>query len=105
MLIPLLFTDKYVPAIAVLPLIAIGSALAGLNQPFHSFFAAQRQGRIIKILSVTTSAVNVALNLILVPIYSMQGAAVAMTASYGLNIAMNLYYYRRYVRQIPSGAA
>lgn len=103
LLIPVLFTDKYAPSIAVLPLIVIATGLAGLNQPFHTFFAAQRQGSTIKVLSVTTSSVNVALNLVLVPAFAMTGAAIAMASSYGLNVAMNLYYYRRYLNQAPPG--
>jgi O-antigen/teichoic acid export membrane protein len=98
-LIPLFFTDKYSTAMQVLPYLAAGSALAGLNMPFHTFLSARRRGRAIKIMSITTSAVNVLLNIALVPVFSMRGAGIAMISSYGLNIGMNLFFYRQYLRE------
>lgn len=98
-LIPAFFTDKYASALEVLPYVAIGSMLVGMNIPYNSFLSAQRQGRSIKIMSVTTSSVNLLLNLLLIPRYSMHGAAIAFIASYGLNLAMNLSYYHSHKKK------
>lgn len=94
-LIPLFFTDRYAASLAVLPWIVAGFALAGLNHPYHAFLAARRQGRAIRIMSISTSSVNIALNLLLIPIMSMTGAAIAFIATYGLNIIMNIHFYKR----------
>jgi O-antigen/teichoic acid export membrane protein len=94
-LIPIFFTDRYSASLAVLPWIVAGFALAGLNHPYHAFLAAQRQGRAIRIMSISTSSVNIVLNLVLIPGLAMTGAAIAFIATYGLNILMNLHFYRR----------
>ena len=96
-LIPLFFTDKYAAALGVLPYLAIGSALSGLNVPYHTFLSAQRQGRSIKIMSISTSSLFVLLSVILIPYYSVYGAAIAIVCTYGLNLIMNLYYYHLYI--------
>lgn len=96
-LVPLFFTDRYDEALTVLPWIAAGFGLAGLNHPFHSFLAAHRQGRAIRIMSISSSSVNIALNIVLIPILAMTGAAIAFVATYAVNIVMNLYFYRRTV--------
>ncbi len=98
LLVPLLFTGRYLPALPVLPLLAAATALAGINAVFHSFFNAQRQGRTMRFLSISTSGLNVLANLALVPFLSMTGAGLALCASTGLNLVLNLYFYRRYRR-------
>lgn len=102
-LIPLFFTASYERSLAVLPYLAAGGALAGLNMPFHAFLAARRQGRAIRVMSVTTSTVNVVANIALVPLFSVVGAGIAMICSYGLNIVMNLHYYRLVTRTASAG--
>lgn len=101
LLIPLFFTDRYSASLAVLPWMVAGFALAGLNHPFHSFLAAHRQGRAIRIMSVTSSGVNIALNLLLIPLLGMHGAAIAFLSTYAVNIAMNLHFYRQTVSGGP----
>jgi O-antigen/teichoic acid export membrane protein len=96
LLIPLFFTERYAASLIVLPWLMAGFALAGLNQPYHAFLAARRQGRAVRIMSVTTSGVNIVLNLTLIPMLGMTGAALAFVATYGVNIAMNLHFYRRF---------
>lgn len=99
-LIPVFFTNKYAPALDVLPWLALGGALAALNVPYTTFLSAQRQGKAIKVMSITTSSLNLLLNLILIPFYSLHGAAIALICSYGLNFAMNLYYYYSYRKAV-----
>ncbi len=94
--IPILFPKDYSASLAVLPWLAVGNALAGLNVPYHTFLSARGMGRAIKVMSVTTSLLNVGLMVILVPFFSVMGAAVAFIAGYLVNIIMNLYYYRSY---------
>jgi O-antigen/teichoic acid export membrane protein len=98
-LIPLFFTDRYSEALTVLPWIMAGFGLAGLNHPFHAFLAAHRQGRAIRIMSMTSSGVNIALNVALIPFLAMTGAALAFLATYAVNIAMNLHFYRQVLRE------
>ena len=99
-LIPLFFTDRYTASLAVLPWMMAGFALAGLNHPYHSFLAAHRQGRAIRILSMSSSGVNIALNFLLIPLLGMSGAAIAFLSTYAVNIVMNLHYYRKAVSDV-----
>lgn len=94
LLIPLFFTDRYSASLVVVPWLMAGFALAGLNHPFHAFLAAHRQGRSIRIMSMTSSGVNIALNFALIPGMGMTGAALALLATYLVNIVMNLHFYR-----------
>lgn len=100
LLIPFFFTDRYAASLSVLPWMMAGFALAGLNHPFHSFLAAHRQGKAIRIMSIASSGSNIALNFILIPLLGMTGAAIAFMVTYAVNIVMNLHYYRR----LPTGA-
>lgn len=94
-LIPLFFTDRYTESLAVLPWVMSGFALAGLNHAFHSFLAAKRQGRAIRTMSIACSSVSVTLNLILIPLLGMTGAAIAFLSTYAVNIVMNIRFYLR----------
>ncbi len=102
--IPLFFTDRFTDSLVVLPWLMAGFALAGLNHPYHAFLAARRQGRAIRIMSIATSAVNIVLNLALIPTLAMTGAAIAFVATYALNIVMNLHFYRAFMRGLPASA-
>jgi O-antigen/teichoic acid export membrane protein len=102
-LVPLFFTDAYLPSLAVLPLLAAGAALMGANHPFHAWLAARRHGREIRIMSITTSGINVLLNLVLIPLIGMTGAALAFISTYAVNIGMNIFFYRK-VRGAVAGS-
>ncbi|MCZ7558219.1 MAG: oligosaccharide flippase family protein [Bacteroidia bacterium] len=102
-LVPLFFTDSYAEALSVLPLLALGGILLGANHPFHAFLAARRQGRAIRIMSITTSCLNVVLNITLIPLIGMTGAALAFITTYAVNIGMNLWFYRKVVNPEATG--
>jgi len=102
-MIPLFFTTKYSESLTVLPYIAIGIALSGLNAPYHAFLAARREGKAIKIMSITTSGLNIVLNIVLIPFLSMIGAGLALIVTYSANIVMNLYFYQKYRRSLLGG--
>lgn len=94
-LIPLAFTAKYDAALALLPLVACGIAIASVNEPFHAYFSSHGAGRTLRTLSVATSSLNVVLMLVLIPRLGATGAALALIASGTLNLVMNLRAYAR----------
>ncbi|MDH7514717.1 MAG: lipopolysaccharide biosynthesis protein [Bacteroidota bacterium] len=104
-LVPLLFTDKYVPSLGVMPLLAIGAALMALNTPFHGFLAAQRQGRTLKRLSLATSGFFIAGNVALIPFFGMTGAALAFIGTFALNLFLNVRVYGAFKVSCIQGAA
>jgi O-antigen/teichoic acid export membrane protein len=95
--LPYFFAEQYSESLAVLPWLAAGSALAGINTPYHVFLAAKRAGNPLKIMSFITSGLNIVLCLVLIPLFSMIGAAIAYISTYFINLLLNLYYYRRVV--------
>ncbi len=99
-LLPVFFHRQYSDTLSVLPYLAAGAVLMGLNAPYHSFLMAKREGRALKIMSITTSGLNLALCALLIPFFSMMGGAIAFIATYGVNLAMNVYYYRNALRRI-----
>ncbi len=99
LLLPLLFTNKYVPSLGVLPFLAAGIGLMGLNAPFHSFLAAQRQGRTLRRLSFATSGLLVLLNVILIPLLGMTGAALSLIGAFLMNLLLNIAEYRKFRRR------
>lgn len=94
-LIPLAFTAKYDAALALLPMVACGIAIASVNEPFHAYFSSHGAGRTLRTLSVATSSLNVVLMLVLIPRLGAAGAALALIASGTLNLVMNLRAYAR----------
>ena len=105
LIITVFFSRNYLPSLSVLPFLACGAALVGLNSLFHSFFMARREGRVIRIMAFATSGANVILNIALVPVLSMAGAGIAFVSSNALNLVLNVLYYKRYrmrVAQAPS---
>jgi O-antigen/teichoic acid export membrane protein len=100
--VPMLFTTRYAEALSVLPWLIVAGMVSGLNAPYHAFLSAKRRGRAIKILSISTSLVNVAITVVLVPFISSIGAAIALIVSATLNIAMNLRYYSKYLVELAA---
>jgi O-antigen/teichoic acid export membrane protein len=93
-IIHIVFTDKYLEALTVLPLLTAASFFNGMNQLYHSFFAAQKFGKYLRNTSIVSSSCNVIANVILISRLEMVGAAIASLVTYLLTYLMNLYYYR-----------
>lgn len=90
-----IFTTKYFDALSVIPLLTLSAVFTGLNQLYHSFLMAHGKGQYVRNTSIVSSSVNVIGNLILIDHYGLVGAAVAAVLTYGLNYAMNIYYYQK----------
>ncbi len=83
-LIPLLYGAPYeasvLPFLVLLPAVAL---LTVFRVPTRYFAASAKQGITVSVFA-TSAAVNVALNLLLIPLYGVLGAAMATLASYVL---------------------
>jgi len=91
-------TPEYLPAEAVVPLIAWGAVFRGLeNVPVRSIYVAKKT-LYLPAVFVVPAALNVALNFVLIPRWGIAGAAWATLLSYpalvGLTLlaAQRLYY-------------
>jgi stage V sporulation protein B len=90
-----IFTSKYLDALVLVPYLAVAAVLTGLNQLYHSFLMAHRQGQYVRNMSIASSSLNVLGNVILIYKFGVVGAAVSAILTYALNYVMNLYYYKK----------
>ena len=95
-----IFTSKYLDAMAVVPLLTVSAIFAGMNQLYHSFLMAHRQGQYVRNMSIASSSVNVIGNLVLIQQFGLKGAAFYAVLTYVLNYVMNLYYYQKTVNAL-----
>lgn len=95
-----IFTSKYLNAMAVVPLLTVSAIFTGLNQPYHSFLMAHRQGQYVRNMSIASSSVNVIANVVLIQQFGLKGAAFSAVLTYVLNYVMNLYYYQKTVNAL-----
>ena len=96
-LLGLLFGEEYRPATVALQILSVNAGLMFVSSFFGSqLLATDRQRRYL--LGVGAGAVlNTALNLVLIPLYSLEGAAVATVLSEGLVAAWMFWQVRREV--------
>jgi O-antigen/teichoic acid export membrane protein len=81
----LLFAVRYPAAGALLPW-SIGAAVIwGVSKPFASYFASRERLRLLVGCQAAGLAVNLALNLVLIPALGARGAAIASFASYAVD--------------------
>lgn len=78
-LVAVVFDDKYVGAATAIRLMALVSPVFMLNQYLFYLFLVQRQEQNFTVLVLGTTAVQVGLNLLLLPRIGILGAAVAMS--------------------------
>lgn len=73
------------PAATIMPLIALGAMLNGfMTYVFHESFVIGRQPKIMAGLMAGSAVVNLLLNLVLIPVMGLVGAALATVLSYAL---------------------
>ena len=77
-------SEKFVPGAQVLPLIAIGIFINGLSQYVIKGFELHKKTRYIAVLALSVGAVNVGLNVILIPRFGILGAGISSCFSYVL---------------------
>ena len=99
-LIVKIFTGKYLDALTVVPLLTLATIFTGLNQLYHGFLMAHRQGQYVRNMSIASSSVNVIGNVVLIQEFGLKGAALSAVLTYVLNYVMNLYYYQKTVNAL-----
>jgi O-antigen/teichoic acid export membrane protein len=92
------FSEKYDAVHDIVPILACGMIFSGWNEIYHSFFSARRLGKYMRNISITTSTLNVAADIALIPLLGLLGAALADAITYILDYGLNRYYYRQYNR-------
>jgi O-antigen/teichoic acid export membrane protein len=86
------FSAAYVPFLLMLPGIVAGSAVRILS----SEIAARGRPEINLYMGLSVVLVNIVLNLLLIPPYGINGAAVATSLAYISNLGIRLIIYRKF---------
>jgi O-antigen/teichoic acid export membrane protein len=103
-IVELLYSDQYAAAIGTMRLLGAAAALYGVA--YLSSYVLIAQSRHLAVLPWATGgvlAVNVGLNLILIPRYSYDGAAAVTSISEALLAAVFVFYARRVAGPISVG--
>jgi O-antigen/teichoic acid export membrane protein len=79
------YGDRFMPAVAALFLLLPGIFFLGLGRLLSSDLLARGYPRVILWAGLASLIANVALNVVLIPRYGINGAALATTVSYTLN--------------------
>lgn len=98
--IRLLYSEKFAPAAALTPVLALAAPLQAVYLVFvNGLFRESRTGR-IPFLTLLAGLLNVGLNLLWIPKYGVMGAALATVAGYG-GLAMFFWLGTRNVVKLP----
>ncbi len=90
-----LFGPDFTPAATAMRILVAGQVIAILCGPAGMALVMSRRERIVLVLNLAALAVNLGLNFVLIPIYGLEGAAVATLVSIaGVRIAMAVLLLR-----------
>ncbi|HGY56603.1 MAG TPA: hypothetical protein ENK44_12915 [Caldithrix abyssi] len=92
------FSADYLPGIEALYILAIAFGLSGLAMPFTSFLKAQGKGREIRNITFQVQAVLILLSLIFIPQWGINGAAAAVLAANGYDLAAYFILYKKVIK-------
>ncbi|MEI6353128.1 MAG: polysaccharide biosynthesis C-terminal domain-containing protein [Methylococcus sp.] len=83
----------------LLPLVALMALLKGfMAHYFAQFFQLTQQPDTLAMILVVTLILNVALNVILIPVLGIEGAPISAIVSYGLGMGLSVFFARRHMR-------
>ncbi len=83
-LLPALASDKYVSAVAVLPWVVGGMVLDGMTPMLGAGLFIHRRSTALVSIIMSSAALNIGLNIVLIPLLGVVGSAVATLASYAV---------------------
>lgn len=92
--IRLLFGEEFLPAVPALLWLLPGIFVLSINTVFMHFFAGIGMPLVAVISPAIAAGVNIALNLYMLPLWGIAGAAVASTISYSLMLVASLIYLK-----------
>lgn len=97
-IVVLLASEKYAESSRLVPMLATGVLLGGLNFLFTVGLAFQKRTGVIANLTLSAGLLNILLNLLLVPWLGVAGSAWATLATYAVVLVVSFRLSSRYVR-------
>lgn len=94
-LIILLYSENYYNSILPLQILLIGIVSISLERILTADIIARGKPMITTYIVIITVFINIMLNIVLIPKFGINGAALASTISYFINLCMTLFVYIR----------
>jgi O-antigen/teichoic acid export membrane protein len=94
-LLPFLYGPDYAAAILPFLLLLPGTAAIGLYGIVEPFFQSRGRPRLPLIITFIGVVINLTLNVFLIPVYGMAGAALASSVAYGVQLIIMYYVFVR----------
>ena len=91
--ISIVFGNDFVNAVIPLRILIIGTFGFGVARIFMSIFSATAWLKVTQIITIFVAITNVVLNYIMIPLYNINGAAIATSFTYFLMLLFSLIYY------------
>lgn len=89
----ILLSPNYQPSFQIIPIIAFSYLISTSSDLIHvTFFAFGYSRTILKII-FCGSATIISLNLLLIPLYGINGAAIACLTGFAIQLILSLYFY------------
>jgi O-antigen/teichoic acid export membrane protein len=101
----LMFGSEYIAGYLALSILATGFFMGTVSFAPHYLLTMSKNTRIIFIISLVATLINVVLNFTLIPIYGVLGAAVATAMTYLVNSSLLLTYTWHNMRISPFSSA
>jgi len=99
--IEIVYNDTYLPAILAFQLLMIMAGICFLQSPFnHILIATDQQKKLFK-ATACGAIMNVVLNLVLIPKFSLYGAAASTVITWLVLLFVCFYFTRRYTPVDP----
>lgn len=96
-----LFGPAYAPAVPAMIILVIGAGVVAMGHPAVAVIYSQERNRFLVLSSVGTVALNVVLDLLLIPAWGAVGAAVANAVVQGVLLALQTLWVSRWLAVTP----
>lgn len=90
------YNQSFSPSIFAFQILIIMAGITFLYEPFYSILIVSNQQKKIFWITLTGAIINISLNLILIPLYSLYGAAVATIITYIILLFLMIEFSRRF---------
>ena len=94
-IIVFIFTPEFLPAVLPLTILIIGTVASGTLMSLGSIFAGVGRPDLILKITAICAVGNVFLNVVLIPLYGIVGAATATTLAHVLSVIVTVYLLRK----------
>lgn len=91
--VSVLYGRQYIGAVSIIRILVIGIIFASIGKIGSSYYYRKEKLMVYLAITAITLALNIIMNLFMIPVYGINGAAVASTISYTVYGILNVSYF------------